>query len=114
MEGTEDEEFVNFLMNNPIQLSQSQSQIKLPDVSAQPHPLQGTSKGQNGGLIIEYMDFMNQRDNSSYVPDLTVGVLQPVEIFDPEVQSVPDFDPKVDKVLSQMDMDAFVQPQEKQ
>ena len=59
------------------------------------------------------MDFTNQLDNSSYVPDLT-GVLQPVEIFDPEVQSVPDFDPAVDKVLSQMDMDAFVQPQEKQ
>ena len=49
----EDEEFVNFLMNYPTQLSQSQSQIELPDVSAQPYPLQGTSKGSNGGLIIE-------------------------------------------------------------
>ena len=34
------------------------------------------------GIPIEFLDFTNQKDNSSYVPDLTQGILQPCEVVE--------------------------------
>ncbi len=36
------------------------------------------------GIPVEFLDFTNQKDNHSYVPDLTQGMLQPCEIVDEE------------------------------
>ena len=66
--------------------------------TVKPSTVVGTSKGENGGLVIEYMDFSKQPDNSSYVPDLEQGILQPVEVFDPAV----------DQILSQIDVEQIL------
>ena len=37
------------------------------------------------GRAIEYLDFSDQHDNSSYVPELQNRMLQPVEVFDEDL-----------------------------
>ena len=53
--------------------------------------------------IVEYLDLQSLPDNSSYVPDLTQGLLQPCEVFDPEM----------DQLLTQLDVEEIVQNAEK-
>ena len=55
--------------------------------------------GTPGG-IIEYLDYSDKRDNSSYVPDLAKGMFQPVEMFDKDL------------FLSQINLEKLVQEAE--
>ncbi len=56
--------------------------------------------GTPGG-IIEYVDYSDQKDNSSYVSDLVKGVFQPVEVFNGH-----------NFFLSQIDLEKLVQEAE--
>ena len=50
--------------------------------------------GVGPGQIVQYLDLQSLPDNSRYVPDLTKGELQPLEVMDEEIP---------DEVLSQID-----------
>ncbi len=56
--------------------------------------------GTPGG-IIEYLDFSEQKDNSSFVPNLQKGMFQAVKLFED------------DAWLSQIDLEKLVQDAEK-
>ncbi len=61
---------------------------------------QNVARPGTPGGIIEYLDFSEQKDNGSYVPDLENGMLQPVEIFDKDL------------LLSQIDLEKLLQEAE--
>ncbi len=54
------------------------------------------------GIPVEFLDFTYQKDNSSYVPDLTQGVLQLCEILNDEDMFLQNID--IEKLIQESQM----------